>query len=70
MARPRHAADHTDGTRNDPVRREAYEHAMDLLRGRASLSDALTNDEIREMQQREVPEISGRASDVRRRSKN
>jgi len=70
MARPRHAADNTDGTRDDPVRREAYAYAMTLLRERASLSDTLTDDQIREIQQHEQPEVCGKASDVRRRSKN
>ena len=37
MSRRQHIADHTHTSYGDPVRREAYERAMETLRGRPGL---------------------------------
>lgn len=70
MSPPRHSQDWPGHTRNDPIRREAYERAMTRLLGRQGVCETLTADQSREIQSYDGPEISGSQSDVDRRSRN
>lgn len=59
MSRPRHPADRHDGAYNDPVRYEAYDRALQSLRGRVGLCDSLTPEQIQQLQQCDAPEAVG-----------
>lgn len=59
MARHRHSERRQNGGHDDPVRREAYEQAMQRIRGRAGLCDLLSDEDRRAIRAFDGPEVLG-----------
>jgi hypothetical protein len=70
MSRHPYAAERLDQAREDHVRREAYERALERVRGRVGLCESISDEQLNELREYTGPEIAGRSDDVRRRGRN
>jgi hypothetical protein len=59
MSRHAHAQAYSPLAYDDPVRREAYEHAMRILNNRPGVSDAMTTDQREFIRNFDAPEVLG-----------